>query len=170
MVDHGSSRRIAGFLAASLFMAAGCAGSHPEPAPASPPPAAASSGARPVAAGDSLPQLSPDTLAELRAGPPRPYRGAVLFTYVSRRARSVAVAGTFNGWVPTAYPLRRRELAPAPGSPAAPDSLWYALAPAPRGKHQYKFLVDGSRWILDPANPERSGDGAGGLASVFIVR
>ena len=53
---------------------------------------------------------------------------------------------------------------------AAPDSLWYALVPVPRGRHRYKFLVDGNRWIADPANPQQSGDGSGGIASVLDVR
>jgi hypothetical protein len=82
----------------------------------------------------------------------------------------VAVAGTFNGWVPTANPLQRRTLAPAPGAAPAPDSLWYAVVPVPRGRHRYKFLVDGNRWIPDPANPDRTSDGSGGVASSLVVR
>jgi 1,4-alpha-glucan branching enzyme len=117
-----------------------------------------------------LPQLSPETLALLRPGPPQPYAGAYLFAYVSRRARSVTVAGTFNGWIPTANSLQRRALAPSPGAAAVPDSLWYALVPVPRGRHRYKFLVDGSRWIPDPANPDRTSDGSGGVASGLVVR
>jgi hypothetical protein len=38
-----------------------------------------------------------------------------------------------------------------------------------RGRYVYKFLIDGRRWVMDPANPERGGDGAGGLASVVVV-
>jgi len=105
----------------------------------------------------------------LQKGPPELRGTAFLFTYVSRRARSVAVAGTFNGWIPTANPLARRALVPATGA-APPDSLWYALVPVPRGRHRYKFLVDGNRWLVDPANPKQSGDGSGGVASVLDVR
>lgn len=119
---------------------------------------------------DSLPQLSPAELAALKKGPPELRGTAVLFTYVSHRARTVAVAGTFNGWIPTANPLARRALAPAAGAAAPPDSLWYALVPVPRGRHRYKFLVDGNRWLLDPANPKQSGDGSGGVASILDMR
>ena len=159
-------------LAALLMAASGCAGSQSKnTAPPATLPAngdrAGGEGA--VVAGDSLPQLSPALLAELRPGPPQLYGGAYLFAYSSRRARSVAVAGTFNGWVPTAHPMKRRTLA-ASGEAGAPDSLWYALVPVPRGRHRYKFLVDGNRWIPDPANPDRTSDGSGGVASSFVVR
>ena len=159
-------------------LAAGCAGGRggnggstaPGAAPAGASGASAGSADRGPAAPDSLPQLSPAELAALTKGPPELRGSAYLFTYVSRRARSVAVAGTFNGWVPTANPLARRALAPAAGGDAAPDSLWYALVPVARGGHRYKFLVDGNRWLVDPANPKQAGDGSGGVASVLTVR
>jgi hypothetical protein len=93
----------------------------------------------------------------LAAGPPRPQAGGTLFVLRAPRAATVAVAGSFNGWLPTANPCARR------------DSLWHALVPLERGRHLYKYVVDGTRWIVDPANPQRAGDGSGGLASVVVV-
>jgi hypothetical protein len=73
----------------------------------------------------------------------------------------VFVAGTFNGWVPNQHGLARRGVA---------DSLWVGFVPLPpRGRYQYKFLLDGRRWMVDPANLERGRDGAGGAASVVVV-
>jgi len=37
------------------------------------------------------------------------------------------------------------------------------------GSHSYKFLIDGQRWLDDPANPRKSPDGLGGLNSMFLV-
>lgn len=168
-------RAIASSILLVIGLLPGCAGSRGNggSAPGAAP-AASQSGSPGPAPGavvpDSLPQLSPAELAALHQGPPELRGTAILFTYVSRRARSVAVAGTFNGWIPTANPLARRALAPAAGATAAPDSLWYALVPVPRGGHRYKFLVDGNRWLVDPANPKQAGDGSGGVASVLTVR
>jgi hypothetical protein len=122
--------------------------------------------------------LSPDVLAGLRAGAPQLLDEGVLFTFVARRAHSVAVAGTFNGWVPNSHLLMRRQppagaqaggVTAAGGGEAPADSLWYALVPVARGRHAYKYLVDGSRWLADPHNARQTADGVGGVASVLVV-
>ena len=105
--------------------------------------------------------LSPADLGALAPGPPRVLPGGILFTYAGRPAHTVFVAGTFNGWVPNQHALVRRRAA---------DSLWVGLvSPLPRGRYVYKFLIDGRQWVVDPANPDRGGDGAGGVASVVLV-
>lgn len=106
-------------------------------------------------------QLSAEDLAALVPSPPRLLSGGILFTCAERSARSLFVAGTFNGWVPNQHELVRR---------GANDSLWVGFVPLPpRGRYVYKYLLDGRRWIVDPGNPDRSGDGAGGVASVVVV-
>jgi serine protease AprX len=73
-------------------------------------------------------------------------------------AREVAVVGSWNDW--------RR-----PGVAARPleKGLWEAhLERRPEGRHQYKFLIDGDRWLADPANPAQAHDGHGGLNSVLL--
>ena len=66
-------------------------------------------------------------------------------------AQQVAVAGTFNHWDPAATPLVRSG---APG-------VWTATLTLPAGQHQYAFVVDGARWVPDPAAPTVD-DGFGG--------
>ncbi len=97
-------------------------------------------------------------LALLEPGPPRILSGGVLFSLPLPSANTVFVAGTFNGWVPNQYELVRRD-----------GRVWVGVIPVPRGRHLYKFLIDGRRWILDPANPDRGRDGTGGDASVLFV-
>jgi len=55
------------------------------------------------------------------------------------QASKVYVAGDFNGWNPTAYPMKR-----------VADGWEFPLNLA-AGKTRYKFIVDG-KWILDPGN------------------
>ncbi len=180
-------RSLLGILAAGaiVLLASGCAGGRRSGAsdlPASMPPPAPSPTPAPAAAaapGDTLNRLPLGVVASLQAGAPQLLEGGVLFTFVSRRARSVAVAGTFNGWVPNSYPLVRRQPSsaapPAAGASgvrpaeAPADSLWYALVPVARGRHSYKYLVDGNRWLADPQNARQTSDGGGGVASVLVV-
>ncbi|QDU69121.1 alpha/beta hydrolase-fold protein [Engelhardtia mirabilis] len=67
-------------------------------------------------------------------------------------ATSVAVAGDHNGWSPDAAPLRRLE----------PLDLWLRQERfASDARLDYKFVVDGTDWILDPANPSVQWSGFG---------
>ena len=54
-------------------------------------------------------------------------------------ARKVFVAGDFNDWGEKVSPMKKI------------NGEWVAEAYLGRGKHRYKFIVDG-KWILDPAN------------------
>ena len=47
------------------------------------------------------------------------------------------------------------------------DGVWTVLKTMDAGSHQYKFIVDGSNWIADPANPNFVDDGFGGRNSVY---
>jgi len=69
--------------------------------------------------------------------------GVVRFVYPDTTARSVALAGEFNGWSATATPLDRE------------GSAWVTRVFLDPGTYDYKFFVDGA-WQLDPNNPERS--------------
>ncbi len=72
-------------------------------------------------------------------------------------ARVVAVAGSFNGWVP------------APIEDADGDGIFTVSLDLPRGTHSYKLVVDGC-WSLDPWNPRQADDGEGNLNSLLEVR
>ena len=64
----------------------------------------------------------------------------VRFAISAPEARSVALVGDFNGWARTATEL----------SASAVAGVWTITLPLPRGRHQYAFLIDGERWVIDP--------------------
>ncbi|MCB1327250.1 MAG: carbohydrate-binding module 48 [Spirochaetales bacterium] len=84
----------------------------------------------------------------------------LLFSYEGYRARSVAIAGDFNNWVPGL--MRRNQM-----------GVYYYILPVREIEggemidvYRYKFLVDGI-WQADPTNRTREDDGLGGYISVF---
>jgi Glycogen recognition site of AMP-activated protein kinase len=97
----------------------------------------------------------PATNVKTAAAPESLYVKFVLFAPV---ARHVALAGTFNGWDANATPLRR----------IGSDGVWTVTIALPVGQHQYGFVVDGRRWVTDPAAPTVD-DGFGRRNSVLSV-
>ena len=73
-------------------------------------------------------------------------------------AQQVAVAGSFNQWNVSATPLLR----------SGTDGVWTATLTLPVGQHQYAFVVDGRRWIPDPAAPGVD-DGFGRRNSILAL-
>ncbi len=71
------------------------------------------------------------------------------------KAGRVNLAGTFNGWSNSATPMTNR------------DGAWTATVRLVAGVHQYKFVVEGDRWVQDPQNPDETPDGQGGNNSVL---
>lgn len=49
------------------------------------------------------------------------------------------------------------------------DGTWELRVPLSPGRYEYVFLVDGRFWHLDPSNPQRQSDGAGGWVSLLVV-
>lgn len=78
--------------------------------------------------------------------------------YQDADARSVSVVGSFNGWSPGATPMTRLD-----------DGTWQVKIRLRPGRFEYKFAVDGTRWIPDPHNPDAVDDGFGGRNSVLVV-
>ncbi|MCC7537553.1 MAG: DUF1592 domain-containing protein [Deltaproteobacteria bacterium] len=76
-----------------------------------------------------------------------------------RALRSVHVAGTFNDWSTTAWPLAFD----------ATTDTWWAERELADGRHEYKLVLDGSEWVVDAGNPERAPDGFGGENSALTV-
>jgi hypothetical protein len=103
-------------------------------------------------------------LALLLSRPPAPAPSAfhnvafVRFVLYAPGASRVAVAGTFNQWDQAAAPL----------VPAGTAGVWTTTLALPVGQHQYAFVVDGRRWIADPAAPAVD-DGFGRRNSVVAV-
>jgi len=75
-------------------------------------------------------------------------------------ASSVWLTGSFVAW------------AANPGGGAIEleqgiDGAWTGSYAFGAGTHQYKFVVDGSNWILDATNPNTADDGMGHTNSVY---
>jgi hypothetical protein len=85
------------------------------------------------------------------------YSEPVRFVFHDPEARAVSVAGSFNDWSPAAAPLAR--------SDSGAWTVTLSLAP---GQHEYAFVVDGRRWVADPAAPAVD-DGFGRRNSVVAV-
>jgi serine protease AprX len=91
--------------------------------------------------------------------PPRVLNGRLLFVFHDADAKSVSVAGNFNGWNRLATPLKRDV-----------SGLWTTEILAPRaGRFEYKFIVNGQRWLEDPSNGMKAPDSYGGLNSVLVI-
>ncbi len=75
-------------------------------------------------------------------------------------ASTVWLTGTFNSWGGN------------PGAGAVElvkggDGVWSVMKTMDAGSHQYKFIVDTTSWIADPANPNFVDDGFGGRNSIY---
>lgn len=64
----------------------------------------------------------------------------VTFTYEDESAKTVHLVGTMNGWDRTSTPFSKKD---------AKFELMVELSP---GEYEYKFLIDGKKWITDPNN------------------
>ena len=91
--------------------------------------------------------------------PPRVENNQLVFVFHDDSAESVAVAGDFNAWSVSQNVLRKEE-----------SGLWVTEVPAPAaGKYQYKFIVNGHRWVEDPSNGMKTPDSFGGLNSLIVI-
>lgn len=87
-----------------------------------------------------------------------PSASVITFALVAPQARTVALAGDFDGWDPARLPLRREGA-----------GLWTVDVPLQPGRYQYAFVVDGQRFVADPAAPRAGGDDFGQPTSVVTV-
>lgn len=72
--------------------------------------------------------------------------------------KSVAVAGSFNGWSPASDQMKSED-----------GRNWSLRLSLPPGKHTYKFVLNGSEWIRDPKAKLSEDDGNGNINSVLIL-
>lgn len=85
--------------------------------------------------------------------------GTVRFEFtLPSAARAVALVGDFNGWDERATPMAQR----------GADGTWSARIPLPPGRHQYAFVVDGRRWLVDPLAPQVPDGGFGPTNAVVV--
>jgi len=100
---------------------------------------------------------TPNQISELR--PPRLEGGQLSFVFVNLEVKSVHLVGDFNNWNLTSHPMEQ-----------VLDGLWRidVEAPAP-GRYRYKFLLDESRWVEDPANLFKQPNIYGGFDSILTI-
>lgn len=72
------------------------------------------------------------------------------------RAKGVNLAGNFNDWSPEGLPMEHS------------GNEWICSVHLAKGKHLYKFVVDG-KWIRDPANPDWESDEYGNGNSIMWI-
>jgi 1,4-alpha-glucan branching enzyme len=99
------------------------------------------------------------TVAELETRPaakPVDRKVRVQFKVTASQAKAVSVAGTFNGWDPAKTPLKRN------------GDGWNTSFALPRGRYEYRFVVDGE-WLADPSARESVANPFGGYNSVLSV-
>ncbi len=89
---------------------------------------------------------------------PLEQRDGVRFSYSAPSAKSVSVAGSFNRWDPQTDVLQ------------GPDrnGIWTIVLPLPPGRYEYRFVVNGKDWVLDPSAPPVD-DGLGERNSQVVV-
>jgi len=106
----------------------------------------------------AYPALVPIQLA--RHGSGAELRTAVRLTYAGSRPdlKSVAVAGSFNGWDPTMAPM------------VSENGIWTILLVLPPGDYEYMFVEDGVSWVTDPRAPGTRQDGFGGANGLLAIR
>lgn len=85
-------------------------------------------------------------------------RTYVQFVYVAQGARSVTVAGDFNGWNEEDFALRDPD----------GDGIWTGRLPLRPGLHQYMLVVDGE-WVADPLAERYVDDGFGNRNGLITV-
>lgn len=73
-------------------------------------------------------------------------------------ARSVSIAGDFNGWNPAQTKLERTD-----------GGMWTVTLPLKPGRYEYMFVIDGKQWIADPLAAEEATDGFGAQNAVLDV-
>lgn len=85
--------------------------------------------------------------------------GTVRFEFtLPSTAREVSLVGDFNGWDTGATPMVRD------GS----SQTWSARIPLQPGRHEYAFVVDGQRWVIDPLAPQVPDAGFGPTNAMVV--
>ena len=82
----------------------------------------------------------------------------VQFKLEAPEAKSVAVAGDFNEWVPEVM------LADPDG-----DGVWAGRLKLSPGVHKYMYIIDGSYWVTDPHAERYTEDGFGRQNAVIAI-
>jgi hypothetical protein len=100
-----------------------------------------------IAIGSRISRVAPVT-ARVEATTGRDTVQIVRFVFVDANAKRVELVGDFNEWAKGTTELTRSG---APG-------VWVVSVPLSPGRHEYAFIINGSRWVADPFAPKSSDD------------
>jgi len=90
---------------------------------------------------------------------PRIVGGNLIFLYHDDSAEKVALAGDFNNWNAGSINFKKET-----------DGIWRTEIAIPeRGLCRYKFIINETRWIDDPANGKKEPDNYGGFNSIVTL-
>jgi len=82
----------------------------------------------------------------------------VQFFYSAPAAKSVSIAGSFNHWNPNRTKL----------TGPSKDGVWTIVLPLSPGRYEYRLVVNGKEWVMDPSVPSVD-DGLGDNNSFIFV-
>ncbi len=74
--------------------------------------------------------------------------------------KNIALVGEFNNWDPKGFALTDSDS----------DGVWQASVMLPPGEYEYKFVINGEKWVPDPMNPRKIPDGWQGFNSLRTVQ
>jgi hypothetical protein len=100
-----------------------------------------------IAIGSRISRVAPVT-AGVSAATIRDTVQVVRFVFVDPSATRVELVGDFNEWAKGTTQLSHSG---APG-------VWTVSVPLSPGRHEYAFIINGSRWVADPFAPKSSDD------------
>src|SRR5258705_767634 len=98
--------------------------------------------------GSRISARAPQAAIAAQAAAARDTVQVVRFVFVDSGAASVALVGDFNEWTKGSTQLKRS------GAPGV-STVSVPLTP---GRHEYAFIVNGSRWVADPLAVKSSDD------------
>ena len=110
-----------------------------------------------IAVGSRISRVAP-VAASVGATSGRDTVQIVRFVFVDANASRVELVGDFNEWAKGTTQLSRSA---APG-------VWSVSVPLSPGRHEYAFIINGSRWVADPF-AAKSSDDFGTESSVIRV-
>ena len=102
--------------------------------------------------------MPPDPLQPIAERFPALEEAEVVLIFCAPDAKSVQVAGNFNGWRPEANPLAHTGA-----------GEWSARLTLGSGQYAYRFVVDGV-WTDDPQAAQTGPNPHGGRNSILTVR
>jgi hypothetical protein len=111
-----------------------------------------------IAAGSRISARSQGSSPLAQANSVRDTVQLVRFVFVDSGAASVALVGDFNEWTSGATEL----------NPSGAPGVWAVSVALTPGRHEYAFIVNGSRWVADPL-ALKSSDDFGTESSVIRV-